>query len=376
MPTKNQRLVSIDLLRGLTVMLMIFVNNGAGDSIFSTLQHSKWNGMTLADCVFPSFLFIMGMSTYLSLKKYNFEWSGVVAKKIIKRGALLFLIGLGINWLDMAFDGRPLDFEHLRVWGVMQRLGICYLLTAAMALTWRRGFIPIIIIGLVAYSALLLLGDGYSYDASTNILSRVDNAVVGWNHLYHKSPVDPEGLVSTFSATLHTMIGFVVMEYLNASLKNKEDRIKNKEDGIKNKAQITFLAVLSITFLLIGFILTSWLPLNKRVWSPSYVLVSIGITSAVLALLIALIDGRGGGTDYNQYPILKSFGMNPLVLYVGSEAVAIIFGALGIKEIAYNGIHTIISNASWAGFTYALLFTALFALIGLYMYKKRIFIKL
>lgn len=358
----NKRLVSIDLLRGMTVMLMIFVNNGAGDSIFPTLEHSKWNGMTLADCVFPSFLFIMGMSTYLSLKKYNFEWSGVVAKKIIKRGALLFLIGLGINWLDMAFDGRPFDFEHLRIWGVMQRLGICYFLTAALSLTWKRGFIPIIIIGLATYSALLLLGHGYDYDASTNILARVDINILGVDHLYHKSPVDPEGLVSTFSATLHTMIGFVVMEYLA------------KARNIKGK--LTLLASVAVAFIIIGLVLSIWLPLNKRIWSPSYVFVSIGIATAVLTLLVALIDSRGGGKGVNQYPILESFGMNPLVLYVGSEAVAIIFGALGIKEIAYNGIHAVISNASWAGFVYALLFTAIFALIGLYMYKKRIFIKL
>ena len=123
-----KRLVSLDVLRGLTVMFMIFVNNGAGEEIFSTLQHSKWNGMTPCDLVFPFFLFIMGISTYLSLRKGGFRWTHQQARKTVKRTLLLFLIGLLINWFDMAMDGRPLDFAHLRIMGVMQRIAICYLL--------------------------------------------------------------------------------------------------------------------------------------------------------------------------------------------------------------------------------------------------------
>lgn len=377
--TKLKRLVSIDLLRGMTVMLMIFVNNGAGDSIFSTLQHSKWNGMTLADCVFPSFIFIMGMSTYLSLRKFNFQWSKTVAKKITKRGALLFLIGIAINWFDMALDGRPLDFGHLRIWGVMQRLGIVYFLTAAVVLSLpvrkegsMRGAhytITIIIGGLIAYSALLLIGNGYGNEAdSFNIISYVDNSLFGWDHLYHKSPVDPEGLVSTFSATLQCLLGFVVMEYLA------------KASTIKNK--ITILSFVALAGLIVGLALTPWLPLNKRIWSTSYVLVTTGISTAVLALLITIVDRKKESnlTDGNKgsalQSIIKAFGMNPLILYVGSEALSIIFGASGIKDGTYNVLHSVIISASWAGFVYALLFTAIFAVIGMAMYKRMVFIKL
>lgn len=362
------RLVSIDLLRGMTVMLMIFVNNGAGDSIFPTLQHSRWDGLTLADCVFPSFLFIMGMSTYLSLRKFGFRWSTAVARKIVRRGALLFLIGIAINWLDMALGGHPLDFAHLRLWGVMQRLGLCYLITAALALTCRRGFVPIIVAGLVAYSALLLVGHGYDYDASTNILARVDRQLVGLGHLYHKSPVDPEGLVSTFAATLHTMIGFVVMEGL--------DKIKTL------RGKTSLLDILGVAMLAVGLLLTVWLPINKRVWSTTYVLVTIGIVCIILAVLIYVVDKPT--TDERPLwlmalahsTLLKGFGMNPLVLYVGSEALAIVFSAAGIKNAAYNAIHAVIANASWAGFVYALLFTAIFAVLAIVMYRRKVFIKL
>lgn len=368
MVKSSQRLVSIDLLRGLTVMLMIFVNNGAGDSIFPILKHSKWNGITLADFVFPSFLFIMGMSTYLSLRKYNFQWSAPAAKKIFKRAALLFLIGLGINWLDMDMGGKPFDFANLRIWGVMQRLGICYLLCAALALTSRRSFVPIIIVGLIAYSALLLLGHGYDYDASTNILARVDNALIGNSHLYHKSPVDPEGLVSTFAATLHTMIGFVIMEALA------------KAKTLRRKTLI--LDIVGIAMLVIGIIIAQWLPVNKRVWSPSYILITISVVCIILALLIDVVDKPAGDSRplwqmaLGNSTLLKAFGMNPLVLYVGSEALAIIVGAIGLKDATYNVLHTIITNASWAGFAYATLFTAVFALIGIVMYRRHIFIKL
>lgn len=368
MEATNKRLASIDLLRGLTVMLMIFVNNGAGDSIFPTLRHSQWNGLTLADCVFPSFLFIMGMSTYLSLRKFQFRWSKAVAWKVIRRAVILFLLGLAINYLDMALGGHPLDFGHLRVWGVMQRLGICYLLCAVLALTCRRGFIPIIILGLAAYAALLLCCGGYDYDSTTNILAKVDNGLVGWNHLYHKSPVDPEGLVSTFSATLHTMIGFVVMEHLA------------KAKTLRGKTM--FLDIVGVVMLAAGIILSVWLPLNKRVWSPSYVLVTTSIVCVVLGVLVDVVDKPTAEKRpwlqkrLGDSTLLKAFGMNPLVLYVGSEALAIIVGKAGIKDWAYDGIHAVISNAAWAGFVYALLFTAVFAVVGVWMYRRKVFVKI
>lgn len=111
-----KRLVSLDVLRGLTVMFMIFVNNGAGEEIFSTLQHSKWNGMTPCDLVFPFFLFIMGISTYLSLRKGGFRWTPQQARKTIKRTLLLFLIGLLINWFDMAMDAGRLTLPICASW--------------------------------------------------------------------------------------------------------------------------------------------------------------------------------------------------------------------------------------------------------------------
>ena len=117
------RLKSLDVMRGLTVALMILVNNG-GEHNYSFLEHSKWNGLTPCDLVFPFFLFMMGMSTFLSLKKTEFKPSAAIYRKIAKRTILLFLIGLGINWFDMICNGGGLDFAHLRIWAVLQRIAL------------------------------------------------------------------------------------------------------------------------------------------------------------------------------------------------------------------------------------------------------------
>jgi predicted acyltransferase len=128
------RLKSLDVMRGLTVALMILVNNG-GEHNYSFLEHSKWNGLTPCDLVFPFFLFMMGMSTFLSLKKTEFKPSAAIYRKIAKRTVLLFLIGLGINWFDMICNGGGLDFAHLRIWAVLQRIALCYGVVAMLAIT-------------------------------------------------------------------------------------------------------------------------------------------------------------------------------------------------------------------------------------------------
>ena len=121
----SQRLLSLDILRGITVAGMILVNNGWGES-FEMLGHSKWNGMTPCDLVFPFFLFIMGISCYLSLVKSEFKPTPQVIRRIVKRTVLLFVIGLFINWFDHAIEGDLLCFGHLRIWAVMQRISVLW----------------------------------------------------------------------------------------------------------------------------------------------------------------------------------------------------------------------------------------------------------
>ena len=358
---ENKRLISLDVLRGLTVALMITVNNGGGKMIYSTLEHSKWNGMTPCDLVFPFFLFIMGISTFLSFKKSNFTWSKTTARKIAKRTILIFLIGLILNWFGLLLSGKGLDFEHLRIWGVMQRIALCYLAVSIFALSFKHKYIPITIVVLLAiYSAILILGNGYAYDSNLNILSKVDINIFGYEHLYHKSPVDPEGLLSTIPAIAHTMIGFYCGK-LMASARDTEDKV------------MKFMIAGGI-LVIIGYLVSFGLPLNKRIWSPSYVCMTCGLAAICQGLLMYYIDIKGIAKEKLNMALI--FGTNPLFLYVVSELVGIIFGATGLKIGIYNGISTVVINPYMASLVYAILFMLLNALMGYPLWKKHIFIKL
>ena len=358
------RLKSLDVMRGLTVALMILVNNG-GEHNYSFLEHSKWNGLTPCDLVFPFFLFMVGMSTFISLKKTEFKPSAHVYRKIAKRTILLFLIGLGINWFDMICNGDALDFAHLRIWAVLQRIAICYGVVALLAITLNhRYFIHTIIGLLVAYMGILVFGNGYAYDASTNILAQVDRSIFGIDHLYQRSPVDPEGLLSTIPSIAHTMIGFLCCKYISVAGQTVDSKIK-----VLKVAGLVMVA-LGFGLSLIGF------GINKRIWSPSYVFVTCGFASWILGILLQFIDNKPSSKDNILTKGLLAFGMNPLFLYVMSEALAIIFGSFDIKAEIFIGIQSVISDEYVASLTYALFFVAIHAAMGIWMYHRKIFIKL
>ena len=380
MADNNKRLVSHDVLRGITVAGMILVNDGYGDT-FATLQHSKWNGMTPCDLVFPFFLFIMGISTYISLRKFQFRATGQVVGKIIRRTVVIFAIGLFINWFALLLK-EGFSFEHLRIMGVMQRIAICYGATVAAVLTIHhlthsfRGLWILVALLLTGYSILLLAGGGYDYDSSTNILSRVDHALLGDAHLYHKSPVDPEGLLSSLFAMTNTMIGFLVASW---ALRKEQSEL-----GHPHLVTLSRLLVCGAIMAFAGWLLHFGLPLNKRVWSPSYVLLTCGIAASLQGLLVGWLDiyrarqTAGKSTVEQPWPVRLTlwFGMNPLFLYVASEVVSIVFGATGIKDGAYALWHAVIASGYWASVAYAALFVTLHALMGWALWKKQVFIKL
>ena len=359
MEGSKQRLLSLDVLRGLTVAGMILVNNGYGES-FEMLRHSSWNGMTPCDLVFPFFLFIVGVSCYLALSKSQFNPTWPVVRKIFKRTFLLFFIGLAIHWVEMALDGRPLDFAHLRIWAVLQRIALCYFLVSLFALfVSHRYVIHVVLLLLAAYTLILLFGNGYSEDASVNVIAQADLRLFGYDHIYHKSPVDPEGLLGTIPSVAHTLRGFYCGQLIT------------KGSSVGEKALRIF--VLGTVLIVCGYLLTYGLPLNKRIWSPSYVLVTCGLASLLLGLLVYVIDIQGRQTWALPFRV---FGTNALALYVGSELLAILFGHFDVSTFIYDALHALILPSKWASLAYALTFVLINYAIGYLLYRRHIFIKL
>ena len=319
--------------------------------------------MTVCDLVFPFFLFMVGVSTYLSLRKTQFKPTPYVLRKIFKRTVLLFLIGLGINWFDHAIGGDVLCFGHLRIWAVLQRIALCYLAASLFAIYANHKYtIPTIVGLLVIYILIITLGNGYAFDAEANILAQIDLHLFGYDHLYHKSPVDPEGLVSTIPAIAHTLIGFLCGKLVCSKVSPKE-KVRN-------------IFIFGLLLTIAGFALSLWLPLNKRIWSPSFVLATCGLAMLLLALIMKIEQWAPSSMNKGVWVVLLVFGMNPLFLYVLSEFMAIIFGHFGISTIIFDSIHSVVSAPKWASLCYALTFVLLNWLVGYVLYRKKFFIKI
>ena len=356
--SSSQRLLSLDILRGITVAGMILGNTGWGES-YEMLQHAKWNGLTPCDLVFPFFLFIMGISCYLSLVKSEFKPTPKVLRRIIKRTVLLFAIGLFIHWFDNALSG-DYGLAHLRIWAVLQRIALCYCAVSLFALFCNHRYtLPVAALLLVIYSAILIFGNGYAEDADINVLAQTDLRLFGYEHLYHKSPVDPEGLLGTISSIAHVMLGFYCGQLIR------------KKESVEQK--VIALFVVGTVLVVAGWLLSYGLPLNKHVWSPSYVMVTCGLASLLQALLMYVIDiqQKKGWTTF-----FHVFGVNALALYVSSELLAILLGNYGISETVYGWIHAVVPPLKPASLVYAVYFVLLNFAIGYVLYRKKIYIKL
>ncbi len=356
---KKQRLLSLDVLRGLTVAGMILVNNGGGDSSYEPLRHAAWNGLSLADLVFPFFLFMVGISTYISLRKYQFEWSGSLILKILKRTCIILLIGCAIHWFEACCKGDFLPFDHLRFTGVLQRIGLCYGVVSFIAITMKHKWI-LWLCGalLVGYTAILYWGNGYSCDA-TNILSITDRLIFGEAHLYHKSPIDPEGLLGIIPSIAHTLIGFWC------------GKLIIEKQTLDQKIMHLFL--FGFVLMTIGLAFSYGIPMNKRIWSPTLVLFTCGMAASLLAFLMYVIDVK----EHKSWtPFFVCFGVNPLFIYVMSELLSIVFGQYGVSNNLYSEIHSFIANAQVSSLVYAFIFVFLNWGIGYPLYKKQIYIKI
>ncbi|MFZ1236502.1 MAG: DUF5009 domain-containing protein [Prevotella sp.] len=378
----KQRILALDIMRGMTIAGMILVNNPGSHHVYEPLEHAEWFGLTPTDLVFPFFMFIMGITTYLSLKKYQFKWSWSCARKIMKRALLLWFIGLFMSWLfmfvrsminptlDVASMGERLwvsvnTLDHIRILGVLPRLGICYGLAAVIAMSVKHRYIPwLIALVFIVYVLILELFNGYDHDA-TSILAIVDHAVLGPGHVYRFETPDPEGVLSTLPALAHVLIGFCVGKYV-MELKSLDSKIEQM-----------FLIGTLLTFA--GFLLAYGCPISKKLWTPTFALVTCGMGLLLLAVLTWVIDKKNHQDWETRF--FEVFGVNPLALFVLSGLLLIPFGMLKIgdltiQKMVYNGLSATILSDKVASLTWAILYVLINWSIGYILYKKKIFIKL
>lgn len=380
MKTEN-RLLALDVFRGITIAGMILVNDpGSWSAVYAPLCHASWNGLTPTDLVFPFFMFIMGISMYFSLRRYNSLFSRGAVTKIFRRAVLIFLIGLGINWFALWFgtfmsmgNGEFTFWERftqnifpvvdIRILGVLQRLALAYLGGAILCLGIRpryQLFTAVMI--LVGYFVILVVGEGFIC-SEHNILSVVDRAVLGVRHLYGGGAssgmaFDPEGLLSTLPCFAHVLFG-VCMGRMLGEVKENEIRIRQ-------------LFIFGTILLFAGYLWSYACPVNKRIWSPTYVLISCGAASLLFALLIYWIDVKGYKRGCRFFEV---FGVNPLFIYVWSEIVAIVL-AYTLQDKIYTIVLASWLEAYFASLVYALLYVMLNWGFAYILYKRHIYIKI
>jgi predicted acyltransferase len=368
-PSASQRYLALDVLRGMTVALMILVNNpGSWAHIYAPLEHAAWQGCTPTDLVFPFFLFVVGASMFFSFSKYGNQLSKESLLKIGKRTLLIFAIGLFLN----SFPQWNQDFSKLRIMGVLQRIALAYGFAALIVLGVKRRFLPYLCgIILLAYWGLVIYAGGANpYSLAGNPASPFDSALLGIGHLYKGFgiPFDPEGLFSTLPAIVTVLIGYMIGSVIKESPRMK----------VPAK-----LAAFGIVALIAGWLWGLYFPICKAIWSSSYVLYTAGWASILLALLIWLIDLKGysGWTSF-----FVVFGVNPLFIFAFSGLWARIIGRMIQVTVAdgkvisgstwiYNNIFVPIGGDLNGSLLFAVAHVILFWLLGYVLYKKKIFIK-
>lgn len=364
-----KRLIALDVLRGLTIALMIMVNNpGSWSYVYAPLRHSKWHGCTPTDLVFPFFLFIVGVSMWYSFKKYG---NGLTKKgllKVLKRFSIIFLLGLFLN----AYP--KFNFEHLRVFGVLQRIAIAYGIAAIFCMQFSVRHL-LVICGLIlgGYWALLYFGGaGDVYSLGSNIARKVDLFILGENHIYKGFgiPFDPEGLVSSIPSIVTVILGYLTGRLIEQS--------NNVLKAIKK------LIIFGLASGVLGWFWGYLLPINKPLWTSSYVLYTAGWAMLILALLLWIIDVKGFKKWANPF---IHFGTNPLFIFIfsGIYAKTIIYlvkftnsdgKILTGYSYLYKNIFVPIAGDMNGSLLFAVTHIIFFWWLTYILYRKKIFIKI
>ena len=381
----QQRYYSLDVFRGATVALMILVNNpGNWGHIFSPLEHASWHGCTPTDLVFPFFLFAVGNAMSFVMPKLAQGTAAEFWKKVVKRTLLIFAIGLFLNWSPFVkwSDGHLVfkTWENVRILGVLQRIAICYFFASLIVYYGKsRMALYISMIILLVYWALnLVLGaPGHPYSLSGFFGNAIDQSILGITHIYKGEgiPFDPEGLTSSFPAIVQIILGYLVGEYIQLKGKNFE--------------MLTQLLITGIVFVVAGYIWDFSFPINKKIWSSSYVVYTTGLSMLTLGIFIYLLEFKEAKGRWSQF--FDVFGKNPLFIFVLSGFLPRVLALLRwVDHTDEKGQPVYTSALPWfyehvckniatdlrvGSLVYALCFIAFMASLAYVLDKRKIYIK-
>ena len=377
MSSLKERFLALDVFRGMTICFMIIVNTpGSGAIAYPPLHHATWHGFTPTDLVFPSFLFAVGNAMSFSLKKYKLISNSAFLTKIIKRTILIFLIGYLMYWFPFfrlneagQIIGAPI--AHTRIMGVLQRIALCYFFGSLLVhYLSSKNVIIVSVILLVGYW-LLLLGFGDSsqpLSMSGNAGLYFDRFLMGNNHLYHgeRIPFDPEGWLGTLPAIVNVVIGFFAGKFIQEKGKSFECLSK--------------LMLFGALFIFIAICWNIYFPINKKLWTSSFVLVTSGIDLLLISALIYILEIKNWNA-FRWSGFFQIFGRNPLFIYILSELLVVILFMVHVSptENLFNWLNRIIfqtvAPGPFGSFLFAIFYMLICWSIGWWLNKRKIYVK-
>jgi predicted acyltransferase len=371
--TPAQRYLSLDVLRGMTIALMIVVNTpGSWNTIYAPFRHAPWHGFTITDLVFPTFLFVVGNAMSFSMRKFEKQPDHVFLKAVLKRTALIFIIGLFLNAFPFvtrnAGELAWIDLSTIRILGVLQRIALCYCMGSLVIHYFKmRGALIFSGLTLLFYWAVMYIYGSQPdpYSLESNAALKLDLLLIPTQNIYkgYGIPFDPEGLLSTLPAVVNVIAGFFAGSFIQVQGNNTNKVMKLASAGI-----IVIAAAL---------LWNIYFPINKPIWTSSYVLLTIGLDLLILATLMLMIEVA---SIKRWTYFFEVFGKNPLFIYILSSMLIELMSLIQVSSGSISG--KIYQNlfASWlegknASLGFAICYMLLLWLVGYIMDKKKVYIR-
>lgn len=370
---ETKRYLALDVFRGMTICFMIVVNSpGRWDIAYGPLLHAPWHGFTPTDLVFPSFLFAVGNAMAFVMYRYEAQGDLVFWRKTLKRTAIIFLLGYLLYWFPFVrgAEGGGLELKPIgetRILGVLQRIALCYLF-ASVILHYGSKRIAL------WFSALALIGywiisyvygeANDPYGLAGNAGLKLDLILFGEKHLYHGEGIafEPEGLLGTLPSIVNVIAGYLAGDFIRKYGNSYETTAK--------------LMLVGAVLILLALIWDMTFPINKKLWTSSFVLLTIGLDLLILPALIYTIEIEKR-TNWTHF--FLAFGRNPLFIYLLSELLLITLYAISVRGISlqqtfYMALTRVASPIN-ASFLFAFLFMMTCWVVGYLLDKKKIYIK-